>query len=91
MKDASSLKRVMAARFVMEGYQGLELAALLNLHRQSFSTYVNGFNQGGMDQLLEPKSVTGGSPYLSETEEAEVKRGLTESTPAQEGFGPESY
>ena len=42
-------------------------------------------------QLLEPKSVTGGSPYLSETEEAEVKRGLTESTPAQEGFGPESY
>jgi transposase len=91
MKDAPSLKRVMAVRFVMEGYQGIEAAALLNLHRQSVSTYVNHFNQGGMDQLLERKSAPGRSPYLSETEEAEVKRWLTESTPAEEGFGLESY
>lgn len=91
MKDASSLKRVMAIRFVMEGYQGLEVAALLNVHRQSVSTYVNRFNQGGMEQLLERKSPPGRSPYLSETEEAEVKRWLTESTPNKEGFGPESY
>jgi transposase len=91
MKNTSSLKRVMAVRFVMEGYQGLEAAALLNVHRQSVSTYVNRFNQGGMDQLLERKSAPGRSPYLSATEEEEVKRWLTESTPAKEGFGPESY
>ena len=35
MKNTSSLKRVMAVRLVMEGYQGLEAAALLNVHRQS--------------------------------------------------------
>ena len=91
MKNTSSLKRVMAVRFVMEGYQGLEAAALLNVHRQSVSTYVNHFNQGGMGQLLERKSAPGRSPYLSATEEEEVKRWLTESTPAKEGFGPESY
>ena len=73
---------------VMEGYQGLEAAALLNVHRQSVSTYVNHFNQGGMDQLLKRKSAPGRSPYLSATEEEEVKRWLTESTPAKEGFGP---
>ena len=75
---------------VMEGYQGLEAAALLNVHRQSVSTYVNHFNQGGMDQLLERKSAPGRS-QLSATEEKEVKRWLTESTPAKEGFGSESY
>jgi transposase len=91
LNNASSLKRVMAVRFVMEGYQGLEVAALLHVHRQSVSTYVNHFNQGGIDKLLERKSAPGRSPYLSEAEEAEVKRWLIESTPAKEGFGPESY
>jgi transposase len=61
------------------------------MHRQSVSAYVNHFNCGGMDQLLERKSAPGRSPYLSETEEAEVKRWLIESTPAKEGLGPESY
>lgn len=85
--DAASLKRIMAVRFVMEGYQGIEVATLLNLHRQSVSTYVKRFNQGGMDDLLERKSAPGRSPYLSELEEIEVKRWLTESTPADEGIG----
>ena len=78
----------MAVRLVMEGYQGLEAAALLNVHRQSVSTYVNHFNQGGMDQLLKRKSAPGRSPYLSATEEEEVKRWLTESTPLKKDLVP---
>jgi transposase len=90
IQDASSLKRVMAVRLVMEGYQGKTVAALLSIHRQSVSTYVRSFNKGGMDLLLERGKAPGRSPYLSESEEQEVRRMLTESTPAEEGIGPES-
>ena len=65
MKDASSLKRVMAVHFVMEGYQGLEVAVLLNVHRQSVSTYVNHFNQGGHGPTIGTTICTRTLSYLS--------------------------
>jgi transposase len=45
--------RITAARLVMEGYMGKEVADLCNLHRQSVATYVKKFNEGGIDTLLE--------------------------------------
>lgn len=90
-KDTLSLKRIMAVRLVMQGYKGLDVAMLLGIHRQSVSTYVHSFNQGGMDCLLACGKAPGRLPYLSEQEEQEVRHVLTNSTPAAEGMGPESY
>ncbi|MFX3625122.1 MAG: transposase [Ectobacillus sp.] len=90
-RDALSLKRIMAVRLVMQGHKGLDVAAFLGIHRQSVSTYVHSFNEGGMDSLLACGKAPGRLPYLSEQEEGEVRRVLTESTPAEEGMGPESY
>lgn len=91
IKDTISLKRVMAVRLVMQGYKGIDVADLLGVHRQSVSTYIHSFNEGGMDRLLLRGKAPGRCPYLSEKEEQEVRQMLTERTPAEEGIGPESY
>jgi transposase len=67
------------------------VAQLLNLHRKSVSSYVQKFNEGGMGTLLERRYASGKKPYLSEEEEVQLKNTILESTPAQEGFGVESY
>ncbi|MED0681400.1 winged helix-turn-helix domain-containing protein [Aneurinibacillus thermoaerophilus] len=87
VKDPVLRARVMAVRLVMEGYLGKEVAAMLNLYRQSVSTYVAIFNQGGLDTLLERKKSHGKEPYLTEEQQAEWKRIILESTPAEQGMG----
>jgi transposase len=84
-------KRVATIRLIMQGYIGLQVAQLLNLHRQSVSSYVKKFNEGGMDALLERPYAPGKKPYLSEEEEVQLKNMILESTPAQEGVGVEAY
>lgn len=90
-KNANMSKRVAAIRLVMQGYMGLQVAQLLNLHRHSVSSYVQKFNEGGMDALLERRYAPGKKPYLSEKEETHLKNMILMSTPAQEGFGVEAY
>ncbi|MED4876232.1 helix-turn-helix domain-containing protein [Anoxybacillus geothermalis] len=91
LKNANMAKRVAAIRLVMQGYMGLEVAKLLNLYRQSVSGYVQKFNEGVMDALLERRYAPGKKPYLSVEEEVELKRMILESTPAKEGVGVEVY
>lgn len=80
-------QRVMAVRLIMENYTGKEAAHLLNIHRDTVSTYVKVFNRNGMDGLLERGSSPGKPPYLTEEEKQELKHMILESTPEKEGFG----
>jgi transposase len=83
-------KRVATMRLVMQGYMGLQVTQLLNLHRQSVPSYVQKINEGGMDALLECHYAPGKKPYLSE-EEVQFKQMILEFTPTQERFGVEAY
>ena len=74
----------------MQCYLGIQVAELLNLNRETVSIYVQKFNQGGMDALLERRYAPGRKPYLSPEEERELKKMLEESTPADEGYGIET-
>jgi len=91
IKNANMAKRVATIHLVMQGYIGLQVAQLLNLHRQSVSSYVQKFNEGGMDALLERHYAPGKKPYLPQEEEVQLKKIILESTPAQEGLGVEAY
>nr|WP_027410583.1 IS630 family transposase [Anoxybacillus tepidamans] len=90
MKKANMAKRIAVIRLIMQGYLGIQVAELLNLHRETVSIYVQKFNQGGMDTLLERRYAPGRKPYLSPEEERELKKMLEESTPADEGYGIET-
>lgn len=37
---------------VMQGYYTIQVAELLNVHRETISSYVKKFNQGGIEALL---------------------------------------
>ena len=52
IKKASMAKRVAIIRLVMQGYYAIQVAELLNVHRETISSYVKKFNQGGMEALL---------------------------------------
>ena len=52
IKKASMAKRVAVIRLVMQGYYAIQVAELLNVHRETISSYVKSFNQGGMETLL---------------------------------------
>ena len=39
----------------MEGCKGIDVAAMLNVHRQSVSTYVKNFEEGGIQKLPSEK------------------------------------
>lgn len=80
-------QRVMTIRLIMEHYTGKEVAHLLNLHRETVSTYVKTFNQHGMDGLLTREYSTGKPPYLTQKEKEELRHMILESTPEKEGFG----
>ncbi|MBY6269083.1 helix-turn-helix domain-containing protein, partial [Parageobacillus thermoglucosidasius] len=81
IKDASLRQRVTAVRLIMEGYLGKEVAEMLNLHRQSVSTYVQLFNEGGLEKLLDKKTPPGKSPYLTEEQQKKLKHMILHSTP----------
>lgn len=74
MKKANMAKRIAVIRLIMQGYLGIQVAELLNLHRETVSIYVQKFTQGGMDALLERRYAPGRKPYLSPEEERELKK-----------------
>jgi DNA-binding NarL/FixJ family response regulator len=41
--EASDCTLLSAVRLVMEGHKAIDIAAMLNVHRQSVSTYVKNF------------------------------------------------
>ncbi|MGJ3223615.1 hypothetical protein [Geobacillus thermoleovorans] len=53
MKNTNMAKRITVIRLIMRGYLGIQVDELLSLHRETVSIYVQKFNQGGMDALLE--------------------------------------
>ncbi|WP_286173359.1 helix-turn-helix domain-containing protein [Geobacillus sp. E263] len=59
MKKANMAKRIAVIRLIMQGYLGIQAAELLNLHRETVSIYVQKFNQGGMEALLEHRYAPG--------------------------------
>ncbi|WP_233414543.1 helix-turn-helix domain-containing protein, partial [Thermaerobacillus caldiproteolyticus] len=73
MKNANMAKRIAVIRLIMQGYLGIQVAELLNIHRETVSIYVQKFNQGGMDALLERHYAPGRKPYLSPDEERELR------------------
>ncbi len=90
IKESVMAKRVATIRLILQGYLGIQVASLLNIHRETISSYVQKFNRGGMDELLHRGYAPGRKPYLSLEEEEELKRMIETSTPAEEGYGIES-
>ncbi|MBO9128588.1 winged helix-turn-helix domain-containing protein [Bacillus sp. 165] len=90
LKQAAMAKRVAVIRLIMQGYYAIQVAELLNVHRETISGYVKKFNQGGMDALLYRGSSPGKPPFLSSEQEQELRRLLVHSTPTEEGIGCES-
>jgi len=90
MKKASMAKRVAVIRLIMQGYYAIQVADLLNVHRETISTYVKKFNQGGMEALIHRDYSPGKPSFLSPEEEQEVRQMIEHSTPAEEGYGCES-
>lgn len=90
IKKASMAKRVAVIRLIMQGYYAIQVAELLNVHRETISGYVQKFNRGGMDELLHRNYSPGKPPYLSAEEEQKLKDMVACSTPAEEGYGCES-
>jgi transposase len=84
IKDAFLKQRVTAVRLVMEGYCATDVAHMANLCRQSVSTYVKTFENGGLVELLKRDFPPGKEPILSIERQKELKRTILESTPAQE-------
>ena len=87
LQKTSMAKRVTVIRLIMQGYYAIQVAELLNIHRETISDYVKKFNEGGMEALLHRKYAPGRRPYLLPAEEQEVRRMLESSTPAEEGYG----
>ena len=79
----SMAKRVTVIRLLMQGYYAIQIAELLNIHRETISDYAKKFNEGGMEALLHRNYAPGRRPYLLPEEEQEVRRMLESSTPAE--------
>lgn len=90
IKKSSMAKRVAVIRLIMQNYYAVQVADLLNVHRETISGYVRKFNQGGMEALLYREYSPGKPPFLSSEAEQELRRMLAHSTPAEEGYGCES-
>ncbi|EOQ09093.1 helix-turn-helix domain-containing protein [Bacillus cereus] len=91
MKNSFFKQRLMSIRLVMEGHSATSAAHIIGICRQSVSTYVQTFNSDGIESLLERRYPPGRTPYLSPHEEDEIRNILIESTPNQEGIGPETH
>jgi transposase len=90
IKKASMAKRVAVIRLIMQGYYAIQVAELLNIHRETISIYVNKFNHGGMGSLIHRDYSPGKPPLLSSEQEKEIRRMIEHSTPAEERYGCES-
>ena len=49
LKKASMAKRMTVIRLIMQGYYAIQVAELLNIHRETISDYVKKFNEGGIE------------------------------------------
>ncbi|MFD0769151.1 helix-turn-helix domain-containing protein [Bacillus sp. CGMCC 1.60114] len=74
VEDGLLRQRITAVRLVMEGYLGKEVAAILNIHRQSVASYIKSFNEGVLPELLTRRVPPGKDPYLSTEQQVELKR-----------------
>ncbi|MGR5881066.1 helix-turn-helix domain-containing protein [Bacillus cereus] len=90
LKNSFFKQRLMSIRLVMDGHSATSAAQIIGICRQSVSTYVQIFNSDGIEGLLERRYPPGCTPYLSSSEETEIRNILMESTPNQEGIGPEA-
>ncbi|MED1637875.1 winged helix-turn-helix domain-containing protein [Bacillus thuringiensis] len=91
IKNSFFKQRLMSVRLVMDGHSATSAAQIIGICRQSVSTYVQTFNSDGIEGLLERRYPSGRTPYLSPGEEIEIRNMLIESTPNQEGIGPETH
>ncbi|EOQ00404.1 helix-turn-helix domain-containing protein [Bacillus cereus] len=91
IKNSFFKQRLMSVRLVMEGHSATSTAQIIEICRQSVSTYVQTFNSDGIEGLLERRYPPGRTPYLSPGEETEIRNMLIKSTPNQEGIGPETH
>ncbi|MED0687845.1 helix-turn-helix domain-containing protein [Anoxybacillus ayderensis] len=80
IKDASLRVRVTAVRLVMEGFLGKDVAKMVNLCRPPVSLYVERFNEGGLDHLLDRRLPPGRVPFLTEEQQQELRQ-LVLTTP----------
>lgn len=64
LQKTSVAKRVTVIRLLVQGYYAIQVAELLNIHRETISDYAKKFNEGGMEALLHRKYVPGRRPYL---------------------------
>ena len=87
LQKTSMAKRVTVIRLLMQGYYAIQIAELLNIHRETISDYAKKFNEDGMEALLHRNYAPGRRPYLLPEEAQEVRRMLESSTPAEEGYG----
>ena len=53
---------------MIEGYKAIDIAVMLNVHRQGVSTYVKNFEEGRISKLLHRKTPPGKASYLSKKE-----------------------
>ena len=72
---------------VMEGKLGKEADEICNLYSQSVSEYVRRFNEGGMDLLLERKTVPGRKYFLTDDQQKTLKEAVLTSSSAEQGLG----
>lgn len=90
MTKASIAKRVTVIRLLIQGYYAIQVAELLNIHRETISEYVKKFNAGGLEALISRGYAPGRIPYLTDKEEQEVCWMMVSSTPNKEGDGCET-
>ncbi|WP_256703105.1 helix-turn-helix domain-containing protein [Bacillus cereus] len=91
MKHLFFKQRLMSIRLVMDGHSATSAAQIIDICRQSVSIYVQMFNSDGIESLFERRYSPGRTPYLSSSEEIEIRNILIESTPDQEGIDPEMH
>ncbi|WP_324656831.1 helix-turn-helix domain-containing protein [Bacillus cereus] len=90
-KNSFFKQSLMSIRLVMDGHSATSAAQIIGICRQSVSTYVKTFYSDGIEGLLERHYPPGRTPYLSPSEESEIRNILIESTPNQEAIGPETH
>jgi transposase len=72
-ENANMAKRIAVIRLIMQGYLGIQVAQLLNIHRETVSIYVQKFNQDGMDALLECRYKNGKNLIYLQTKKSNRK------------------
>ncbi|WP_110113493.1 winged helix-turn-helix domain-containing protein [Bacillus sp. CGMCC 1.16541] len=89
--DVRARQRIMSVRFVMEGYEGQEIARILVRARQAISIYIHTFEEEGMDGLLRRGTSPGKPCRLSKEQQEQLMKTIIEETPKSIGIAMESH